>query len=99
MESLSEISFNSLTNPEIIRLCHGDKQSWDEVIANNSLCEQIRKLYGDSSYRTLHSTYITPDHFNRSYRRSSNIALSQHTVFKRQVPCALPVLRIYLFGV
>ena len=84
MESLTEMPFNNLTNSEIICLFCGDKQPWDEVIANNSLCEQIRKLYGDSSFRTLDSTYITPDHFNHSYRKSSNIALS---VFHVNIQC------------
>jgi len=51
--------FNSLTNPEIICLFYGDKHSWDEVIANNSLYEQICKLYGDSSYRAVHQIVLT----------------------------------------
>jgi len=63
--------FFSVTNYDIIKMITGDKQQWKDILFNSSLRDHVCKLYGDDAFRSLDSTYITPEHFNHSYSGST----------------------------
>jgi len=77
MEGLNEMPFFSISNDVIVNVFNGDKRQWDDILDNSSLCDYVSKLYGDESFTSLNCTYVTPEHFNHTYSRSSrNIELS-----------------------
>ena len=76
MESLKEMPFANLTNSEIIGLFAEHSQSWDYLMQDNSLHDHICYLYGDTAFRSLNCTYITPEHFSHSFSRTNAIELS-----------------------
>jgi len=76
MESLKQMPFAKLTNSEIIGLFAEHSQSWDDLMQDNSLRDHICYLYGDTDFRSLNCTYITPEHFSHSFSRTNAVELS-----------------------
>jgi len=74
--------FARLTNSEVIGLFATHSPSWNDL-QDYSLYDHICHLYGNTAFRSLNCSYMTPEHFCHSFRSNS----IEFSVFHINIQC------------